>query len=200
MLWLHARPSGGTGRHKGLEAIEPPRGNARSGSRQIRRTPWRMLRANAEPSPKPASGRCREQTAGTYSRRARVKACSRPRTPSRAAAKAEVARKSLAARRAGSIPASGTSHPRHGRGVARYGRTREPEAAARLRCPRRPRSLCRWRCRPKRYWPSIVRVRRGMMQAATWPEAASCCDRQHLQHPDALGLAVPGHAVQLEWS
>jgi hypothetical protein len=38
-----------------------------------------------------------------------VKACSRPRTPDREAAKAEVVRKSPAARRAGSIPASGTS-------------------------------------------------------------------------------------------
>jgi len=38
-----------------------------------------------------------------------VKACSRPRTAHVLAAKAEVVRKSLAERRAGSIPASGTS-------------------------------------------------------------------------------------------
>lgn len=45
---------------------------------------------------------------GTYGREAMVKACSRPRTALVPAAKAEVGRKSLAARRAGSIPASGT--------------------------------------------------------------------------------------------
>ena len=38
-------------------------------------------RANAEPSPSNSLGRCREQTAGTYGRKAMVKACSRPRTP-----------------------------------------------------------------------------------------------------------------------
>ena len=38
-------------------------------------------RANAEPSPSCRLGRCREQTAGTYGRKAMVKACSRPRTP-----------------------------------------------------------------------------------------------------------------------
>jgi hypothetical protein len=42
-------------------------------------------------------GRCREQTAGTYGGKTRVKACSRLRTPDRAAAaKAEVGRKSVA--------------------------------------------------------------------------------------------------------
>jgi len=39
------------------------------------------IRANAEPSPSYSLGRCREQTAGTYGRKAMVKACSRPRTP-----------------------------------------------------------------------------------------------------------------------
>ncbi|SPA50292.1 protein of unknown function [Cupriavidus taiwanensis] len=66
------------------------------------------IRANAEPSPSAWLGRCREQTAGTYGRKAMVKACSSPRTAPALAAKAEVGRKSLAARRAGSIPASGT--------------------------------------------------------------------------------------------
>ena len=66
-------------------------------------------RANAEPSPSNSLGRCREQTAGTYGRKAMVKACSRPRTAHALAAKAEVVRKSLAERRAGSIPASGTN-------------------------------------------------------------------------------------------
>ena len=40
-----------------------------------------------------------------------VKACSRPRTANALAAKAEVGRKSLAARLAGSIPVPGTTHP-----------------------------------------------------------------------------------------
>ncbi len=53
------------------------------------------IRVNAEPSPTPRLGRCREQTAGTYGRKAMVKACSRPRTANALAAKAEVVRKSL---------------------------------------------------------------------------------------------------------
>ncbi|SOY82332.1 hypothetical protein CBM2617_A180017 [Cupriavidus taiwanensis] len=105
-----SRPSGEIGRHKGLEQFEPSGGNARSDARQIRRTPWMHgIRANAEPSPSAWLGRCREQTAGTYGREAMVKACSSPRTASALAAKAEAGRKSLAARRAGSIPASGTN-------------------------------------------------------------------------------------------
>lgn len=72
-----------------LKQFEPRRGNPAGGTRQSRRTPW----ARPEPTPSQArvpAGRCREQTAGTYrsrarccSSRARVKACSRPRTPVR---------------------------------------------------------------------------------------------------------------------
>ena len=60
--------------------------------------PEQRARADTEPSPGQATrGRCREQTAGTYGRKAMVKACSRPRTSQIAgAAKAEVARKSAA--------------------------------------------------------------------------------------------------------
>ena len=109
----HRSPSGGIGRHKGLEQFEPSDGNVRSVARQSRRKPW-MPAEVSEPTPSQAQtarlGRCREQTAGTYGHKAMVKACSRPRTaPCALAAKAEVGRKSLAARRAGSIPASGTN-------------------------------------------------------------------------------------------
>ena len=105
-------PSGGIGRHKGLEQFEPSGGNARSEARQSRRKPWMLWHPSqrrAKPKPALRLGRCREQTAGTYGCKAMVKACSRPRTAHVLAAKAEVVRKSLAERRAGSIPASGTN-------------------------------------------------------------------------------------------
>jgi len=70
------------------------------------------LRANAEPSPGPRRGRCREQTAGTYSRQGHGEGVLQPTNAVMAsiaaAAKAEAGRKSLAARHAGSSPASGT--------------------------------------------------------------------------------------------
>jgi hypothetical protein len=90
-------PSGEIGRHKGLKQFEPSGGNVRSEARQSRRKPW-MFRRPSQRRAKPRhqrQGRCREQTAGTYGRRAMVKACSRPRTAHALAAKAEVVRKSL---------------------------------------------------------------------------------------------------------
>ena len=65
--------------HRGLGKLSP-RGEIREMKPvKFGERPGRDVRANAEPSPV-AKGRCREQTAGTYSREAMVKACSRPRT------------------------------------------------------------------------------------------------------------------------
>ena len=102
-------PSGGIGRHKGLEEeFERPGGNARSGTRQIRRTPW----TRSEPTPSQARSRTRE---GVESRRRAPTAFGlrRRRAPGherrKPAAKAEAARKSLDLGRTGSSPVSGTN-------------------------------------------------------------------------------------------
>jgi len=146
-------PSGEIGRHKGLKQFEPSSGNARSDARQIRRKPsMPRIGANAEPSPA-TMGRCREQTAGTYGRKAMVKACSRPRTAHALAAKVEVVRKSLAARRAGSIPASGTNQ-------------RPPL----LRRPEHPPA----QCLAQTVLPTFRRPARGSSMALK-PDAAALC-------------------------
>src|SRR5690606_35749618 len=48
--------------------FEPRRGNPPGGTRQIRRTPWKPWFPSQRRAKPETSGRCREQTAGTYSR------------------------------------------------------------------------------------------------------------------------------------
>ena len=100
-----------------LKQFEPPRGNARSETRQIRRTPPAPCPANAEPSLPVQEGVESRRRAPKAARPGRRRAPAHERRlflrEKPPAAKAEAGRKSLAARRAGSIPASGTtsSHP-----------------------------------------------------------------------------------------
>ena len=77
-------PSGGIGRRRGLRTnLSPPGETPEVKPVKLGEGPGPQVRANAEPSPRieRSKGRCREQTAGTYGRKAMVKACSRPRTP-----------------------------------------------------------------------------------------------------------------------
>ncbi len=111
-------PSGEIGRHKGLESNLSPSGETwevtpvKFGeSPGCACTLARPSQRRAKPHACRAGGRCREQTAGTYGRKARVKACSRPRTAAYAAAGGESRSGKKIPRlrgRAGSIPASGT--------------------------------------------------------------------------------------------
>ena len=75
-------PSGGIGRRSGLRQCNlSPRGEILEVEPvKLGEDPEPRARVHAEPSPGSRRGRCREQTAGTYGRKATVKACSRPRT------------------------------------------------------------------------------------------------------------------------
>ena len=147
-------PSGEIGRHKGLEINLSPLGETREvtpvkfgerpGCAHVVRA-----RANAEPSrgSTRVCGRCREQTAGTYGREARVKACSRPRTAALVAAGGESRSGKKIPRlrgRAGSIPASGTISIRSGgRASVRARLNDRPRGALRTAGCRRVRPMGR---------------------------------------------------------
>ena len=72
--------------------------------------PWTRSEPTPSQAPLKSRGRCREQTAGTYGRKAMVKACSRPRTAPRAGGESRSGKKIPRPRgRTGSIPVSGTT-------------------------------------------------------------------------------------------